>query len=100
MKKHFVYIIIISGVVRYIGITKDVKARQKQHNNLFRTDVNKILYKNIRLYSDENKIVLKPIKSFFSKKDAEKYEAYLILKDYFTHKQLWQEPPSTIYYHR
>lgn len=97
---NWVYSIEVKGVVRYIGITNNLKRRQTQHNYLFKKGEEKELYSNIRLINEDEKIVLKPIYEFSSLLDAERYECFLILKDYFSDKQLWQSPPSQVKYHQ
>lgn len=98
-KLYVVYQIKIDGVVRYIGTTNNLKRRQTQHNYLFRKGNTKQLYENIRLYNKDNNIVLEEIYSSTNKTEAMRYEALLILKDWFGDKTYWQTPPVNFKYH-
>ena len=95
---NWVYSIEINGVIRYIGITNNLKRREKQHNYLFRKGETKELYSNIRLVKPDEDIVLNPMYEFSSLVDAERMECYLILKDYFGDNNLWQSKPKKIKY--
>jgi predicted GIY-YIG superfamily endonuclease len=98
---YYVYVIKINDKVRYIGITNNVKKREYQHNyECFNVKKDKILYNNIRKYNLLNKICLEIIEEFKSKSNAELYEAFLILRDYFSsEKTLWQVAPKKIKYY-
>lgn len=94
-----VYEIKIDNTVRYIGTTNNLKRRQTQHNYLFRKGHTKQLYENIRLYGKDYNIVLNERFSSTNKTEAMRYEALLILKDWFDDKKLWQTPPVNFKYH-
>lgn len=96
---NWVYSIEVKGVVRYIGITNNLKRRQTQHNYLFNKGEQKELYSNLRIVNPDEKIILTPIYEFSSLVDAERYECFLILKDYFGDKNLWQSIPKKIKYY-
>jgi len=96
---NYVYQIKVGGVVRYIGITNDVKRRQSQHRRDLKNEKNKYLYKMIKeTLLEPIEIELEVINEFINKGDASRYEAYLILKDYFNDRQLWQSFPISIKY--
>ena len=96
---YIVYQIRIDGVVRYIGSTNNLKRRQTQHNYLFKKGDMKKLYQNIRLYGRDNNIVLEERFKSDNKTEAMRYEAFLILKDYFDDRSYWQTPPTNFKYH-
>ena len=90
---HWVYRIEIAGVTRYVGYTQDIDSREKQHNYLcFKKAKKKVLYNNIRM-TNTREIKLLPVKTFPTIIEAKRYEAYLILNDYFNKKELWQHIP-------
>ena len=93
-----VYEIKIDDVVRYIGITNNLKRRQKEHNKSFRVDPKKFLYKKIKEYHQEIDLSLEPIYEYENKLEASRMEAKLILDDYFGEKKLWQAPPFSFKY--
>jgi len=95
---YFVYEIVIDGVRRYIGMTDNLKRRQSQHRRDYIKGKDKYLYKQIRLSAPQSEITLNTIKEFTNKGDCKRYEAYLILKDYFSNKNLWQSFPVSIKY--
>ena len=91
----YVYRIKIEGTTRYIGHTNDIKRREREHNrSCFKTDDRKILYSKIKSETTYGKISLETIKQFTTKTEAKRYEAFLILYDHFTKKQLWQKVPN------
>lgn len=95
--KAIVYEIRIDGIIRYIGYTDSFKRRKAQHINLISKDTTKYLYKKINeLTSPKIEIVIN--KEFENKGDAKRWEAYLILNDYFGKKQLWQSFPVSFKY--
>lgn len=96
---YIVYEIKIDNVVRYIGSTNNLKRRQTQHNYLFKKGDKKYLYENMRLLSKDTNIVLTERFSSDNKIEVMRYEAFLILKDYFDDKKLWQTPPTNFKYH-
>jgi predicted GIY-YIG superfamily endonuclease len=96
---YFVYYILNEGIVRYVGITNDIKKREYQHNyECFVKQKDKTLYNLLRKQPKQS-INLNLYKRFNKKSDAELYEAYIILKDYFGAKELWQAPPKNIRYY-
>lgn len=88
----YLYQIIINNKTRYIGRTNDLKKREYQHNYLLKKGKDKLLYNNIRLENIKS-ISLQSISEFKNITEAKRYECYLILKDYFTDKELWQRVP-------
>lgn len=91
---YFVYQIKVLDKIRYIGYTENLIKREKQHNYLcFKRDKKKELYDNIKK-TNQVKINLEVIKSFNNKVEAKRYECLLILEDYFTNKELWQQVPK------
>lgn len=91
--KYFIYQIIINNKIRYIGRTNNLKTREYQHNYLLKKGKDKLLYNNIRLENIKT-INLQSILEFKNITEAKRYECYLILKDYFTNKELWQKVPN------
>lgn len=94
----YVYEIKIDGKTRYIGYTDNLNRREKQHIRDYKKGDNKYLYKMTRETSPETIYKLNIVKEFNNKGDGKRYEAYLILKDYFTKKELWQSFPVAIKY--
>lgn len=92
---YYVYKILIDNQIRYIGYTKDMAIREKQHNYLcFTARKNKILYNNIRKdFPNIKQIKLKLVKRLPDKLTAKRYECLLILTDYFSQRKLWQRVP-------
>lgn len=90
-----VYEIWIDGVVRYIGYTKNLQLRQKQHNRLcFKTDYKKDLYNKIRAdYPHIKSLTLTENRQFTDKVEAKRWECLLILNDHFLSGDLWQKVP-------
>lgn len=89
----WVYRVEVLGTTRYIGHTDDIERREKQHNYLcFRLGKDKKLYRQIKK-TDVKKIQLIPIKTFGTKIEAKRWEAFLILNDYFGRRELWQSIP-------
>jgi predicted GIY-YIG superfamily endonuclease len=97
---YYVYSIEIDNITRYIGITKDIKAREKQHNYGLKSGISKHLYQNISHHHPGHTITLNVLKIYKTKTDAVRYEAYLILQDYFNNSPriLWQSPPRVVKY--
>lgn len=91
--KYVVYKVTIDGTIRYIGYTCNLKQRQSQHNQLYKSGKKKILYNNLRRRKHEGDLKLEVLKTFTTKTRAKRYECYLILKDYFTKNELWQRIP-------
>lgn len=95
-----VYQIKIDNVVRYIGITNNIKIRQAQHRRGVKSNLKKLLYQNINQYHPGEEVSLEVIKTYKLKGEAMRYEALLILTEYFsTNNELWQSPPRTIKYY-
>lgn len=105
MKKnnnYTVYTITIPGESEpcYVGITKDLKRRQKQHRYLYRKGTSKELYSYFSSISlDEENIVLEVLKTNLTERMAECLEAYIILSYYFSGKPLKQNLPRRIRYY-
>jgi hypothetical protein len=98
-KTGFVYKIVIDGFIRYIGVTNNIKRRQKEHIRAFNKGDMKYLYKMMReSLLDEKYIVLETISDELSIIDARRLEAKIILDDYFTNKNLWQSAPFSFKY--
>lgn len=97
---NYVYVIKIEGVVRYIGITNNIKTRQSQHRRDLKNfnGKGKYLYKMIRESGLELNIELEVIYEFKNRGDAARMECFLILKDYFGDKELYQSYPISIKY--
>jgi predicted GIY-YIG superfamily endonuclease len=97
---YYVYSIKIDNIIRYIGITKDIIKREKQHNYGIKTGIKKRFYENMSHYYPNQTVSLEVLKIFKTKTDAARYEAHLILLDYFNNspKELWQSPPRVIKY--
>jgi len=98
-----VYKIEVNNVIKYIGYTNNLKRREKEHiraiYNIKNIAYNKEFYKYYReVYNDKesgcNVLKLGIIKEFKSKIDAKRYEAFLILNDYFSNKVLIQKVPN------
>jgi hypothetical protein len=89
-----VYSISFEGSVVYIGMTCDMKRRQKTHNYLYKKGLSKQLYDWLRQRGFDGSITLKPIHTFDRKVESKRMEVYLILKDYFGRKLLKQKVPS------
>lgn len=92
-KEYVIYKIEKNNEIIYIGLTCDIKRRQKQHSYLFKKGYKKELYDFIRTLDDKD-IILIPIRSFKTKTDGKRYEMYLILYYYFSDKKLKQSVPS------
>jgi predicted GIY-YIG superfamily endonuclease len=94
----YVYKIEISGVVRYIGMTDNLKRRQNQHTRAYIKGDSKYLYKQIRLNAPDEPISLEIVREFDNRGDCKRYEALLILENYFRDRNLWQSFPVGIKY--
>lgn len=89
----YVYKIEINNIIRYYGITNDIKKRTYQHNYHLKKGANKDLYNNIRKINITS-INLDEVKIFKKRIDAKRYECLLILTDYFNNQELWQKVPN------
>jgi len=93
-----VYEILIDGVRRYIGYTNNFNRRKRQHfKEIEKESDSKYLYKKIKLVGNKD-IKVNLIKEFDNMGDAKRWEAYMILTDYFNDKQLWQSFPVSFKY--
>lgn len=91
--EYTVYKITYNNQLLYIGFTGNLDRRIKDHNSLFKNGHKKQLYFYLREQKFTGLIELIPIKTFKKKVDAKRYEAYLILKDYFsiTNKEILKQ---------
>lgn len=101
---HSVYSIIIKDVV-YIGITKDVNRRIKEHiYSCYSSKSNaydKVFYSVVRsLYSSKKEGMLAIMKGFTvlhttsNRTEAKRLEMFIILDRYFKNKPLYQKIPT------
>lgn len=91
---YWVYRVEVNKITRYVGYTDNIKRREKEHNYLcFKALKKKKLYNGLRKDKNILKIELIPVKTFLTRVEAKRYEAFLILNDYFNKKQLWQHIP-------
>jgi len=91
--KTYLYKIEVSGIIRYYGITNDLTRRQSQHNLGLRKEEKKELYDFLREQGID-KIQLVEVEVFKKRIDAKRKEAFMILEDYFSRKELKQKVPS------
>jgi predicted GIY-YIG superfamily endonuclease len=91
--KTYLYKVEISGIIRYYGITNDLKRRQSQHNLGLHKREKKELY-DFLVEQEIDKITLIEVQIFKKRIDAKRMEAFLILEDYFSKKELKQKVPS------
>jgi predicted GIY-YIG superfamily endonuclease len=96
---YYVYEVKVSGIRRYIGMTNDIKRRQIEHRRDFVYNSKKELYKKIKMSGVSEPITLEMVASFENKLEAERFEAYLILDDYYKRKNLWQKKPFGFRYY-
>lgn len=94
---YYIYQIKINGVVRYIGYTNNPKRRFTQHKRLLLNGDKKYFYKKIRELTEPD-LQIETIAEFDNMGDAKRWEAFLILDDYFSHKNLWQSFPVSFKY--
>ena len=103
MKQFYVYSISINDEVRYVGRTEDLDKRELSHlKDCYypkSAHYNKQFYQYVRtIYptkdSAANALFLTPVGVFDTLAESKKWEAYLILKDYFTDKKLLQSVPK------
>ena len=94
----YVYSIKIGGVIRYIGVTDNITRREKEHIRGAKKGQGKYLYVRIKENAPEEIISLSIVNQFNNKGDAKRYEALLILQDFFGEKKLWQSFPISIKY--
>lgn len=97
-KKYSIYKIKVGGITRYIGYTDNLIRRQKEHIRDYKAGKDKYLYRMTRESLPETTYELLLIKEFSNKGDAKKYEALLILLNYFGERTLWQSPPVAFKY--
>jgi predicted GIY-YIG superfamily endonuclease len=96
---YYVYRIKVDGVTRYIGITNNPVRRQKEHRRDYEKGDAKYLYRMTREVSPETRYELEIVKEFDLLIDAKRWECFLILKDWFSKRQLWQSQPISIKYY-
>ena len=91
--EYYVYKIIIDRITRYIGRTNNIDRRTKEHNYRYKTGLDKPLYNFLRSTQFDKDIKLQIVYKSKNKTDAKRKEMFLILKDYFSKKQLIQKVP-------
>ena len=97
---YYVYRIKVDGVTRYIGITNNPGRRQKEHRRDYEKGDAKYFYRMTREVSPETRYELEIVKEFDLLSEAQKYEAMLILRFYFSDKdELWQSCPTKFKYY-
>lgn len=101
MKNNYtVYTISVNDEVVYVGMTKDLKRREKQHRYSYRKGVSKELYSYFSSISlKEEEIVLEVVKTNLTERMAECLEVYIILSYYFNNQPLKQCLPRKIRYY-
>lgn len=83
-----VYHIYCNNTPVYVGITNNIEERQRQHNRSLKDNRNKFkIYEYLR-FNNISSIELIPIIEFDTLTEAKRYEAYLILEDHFTKRNL------------
>lgn len=94
----YTYEIKINGQKRYIGMTSNIERRKKEHSKAALAEKpKKLLYKKMQeLENPEIEYAI--IAEHEKKSDCARYEAMLILQDYFAEKELWQSPPFSFRY--
>lgn len=96
---YYVYSIKIDGRRRYIGMTNDIKRRAAEHNRDSKApNPKRKFYKMVQKNHPDAKLTLDIMATYDSKLAASRYEAYLILDDYFNRGDLWNKPPVIIKY--
>lgn len=94
-----VYVIRYKDDIVYIGMSKDIKQRQKEHNKGLQTRSNR---KELYVYLRDNnvsKVKLEVLKTFSTRYEAQLFETWLILTFYFSDNyMLKQSLPKRIYY--
>lgn len=92
-KPTIVYKIIVGDVVRYWGITNDLKRRQTQHNKGLSSGLKKTLYVEL-LKEGVTSVDLIPVFEFKSRVEAKRRECLMILEDWFGPRLLFQKVPN------
>lgn len=94
--KYNVYQIKINNEVRYIGDSKNIVEREKQHKKAFKANLSKPFYKWLHSINYNGEIRLESIFSTKNKVEAKRYELYTILHYYFNTSptQLKQRIPN------
>lgn len=95
---YYVYEIKIGEVRRYIGVTNNIKRRQTEHNRGIKVNHKKMLYQKLRELEIID-IKIEPIANFKNKIDANRFEAMIILEDFFSSNLLWQKVPFKFRYY-
>lgn len=93
----YVYEILVNDQRRYVGYTNNIKRRKKQHFKGINSDDKKTLYVAIRNLKNPQ-IDINVIGVFEKSIEAKRWEAHLVLSDYFSDKKLWQSVPTTFKY--
>ena len=93
----FVYEVVVNGMRRYVGYTNNIKRRKKQHYKGINSGQKKVLYNSIREVKNAQ-IEINVIGVFDKSLEAKRWEAYLVLGDYFGDKNLWQSIPTSFKY--
>jgi predicted GIY-YIG superfamily endonuclease len=96
-KNFYVYEVVVNGNRRYVGFTNNIKRRKKQHFKGINSDDKKALYVAIRELKTPQ-IDINVIGVFEKSVEAKRWEAHLVLLDYFSDKMLWQSIPTTFKY--
>jgi len=100
---YYVYEIRIKGVTRYIGYSNNLDEREKTHiYNCYNSNskqYKKEFYSFLReIYPDKiegiKQLILVPIYESKNKAECKKFEAFMILTDYFGNKNLKQSVPK------
>lgn len=93
---YVVYGIDILGVMKYVGMTNNIKRRQYEHRRMV-SKSDKELYTMMRLSKEEPTLYI--LKEFEKKIDAVRFEAWLILDGYYNDRGLLNDLPKGIRYY-
>jgi len=94
-KVYFVYSILYRNKCIYIGKTNNIVKRRYQHQTAYRKGADKELYNYLRSVNYDGSFDLVIIQIFSDEKEAIRYEAFLVLRDYFSGtRQLMQSIPN------
>lgn len=95
IKTFVVYSILHNNTCYYIGRSGNLMRRQHQHRKDYRDGKDKLLYNYLRSKGcKDTDITLIVLATFDNINESKLFEAYLILKDYFSDKKLKQHPPT------
>lgn len=89
----WVYQIEILGIIRYIGISNNIKLRTSQHNRGIRKCDKKLFYDYCREYGITS-VELTPIIECKDRTTAKRWEMYMILDDWSKNRELKQVIPG------